>query len=484
MSQLIKKILLYSSIFVVLIGAAYLSAGSANLALLSAILLAIATIILIKISKNPFWGFLLIVFFLPFERVPSYNAGFMNIKINQIFASITMLFWLMSLLFNREKIKSNILAIPMVIFSLIAFLSIWQAELISRSLQVFIFTIFTIALSVLTINLVDCQDRLAKVIKVLLVSTLLVCGFAIFQFLGDVIGLSREITLLKKGYDKGTLGYPRVQAFSMEPLYLANYLFIPLGVAWALLMEKINFIKRSYLFYLIGLILLIIILTVSRGAYIGLLAMILFLAIFQAKKIFSWKNIITGLLIVIFVLGGVFLAMNKANPQALEKYIEHVQIKDLGIGESTESRLKAWYDAYRAFEEKPYLGIGIGNFGAWVKGYPDPSSQTGWDIVNNEYLEILAEMGILGLFSFILLIVVLLSSSFIALKRAKDPFLRAVLLGLLAAFVATLVQYNFFSTLYIMHIWVLIGLIIAVQNLCFRNHINKITITENLHRKH
>jgi F0F1-type ATP synthase assembly protein I len=47
----------------------------------------------------------------------------------------------------------------------------------------------------------------------------------------------------------------------------------------------------------------------------------------------------------------------------------------------------------------------------------------------------------------------------------KDIYLKATILGLNSAFLAILVQYNFFSTLYIMHIWVLIGLIIAVQNI-------------------
>jgi len=62
-------------------------------------------------------------------------------------------------------------------------------------------------------------------------------------------------------------------------------------------------------------------------------------------------------------------------------------------------------------------------------------------------------------------IIFLFFRTFIALKYARDVFLRSVLIGLFAALVGVLIQYNFMSTLYIIHIWVLIGLLVGVQNI-------------------
>ncbi|GAH74752.1 unnamed protein product, partial [marine sediment metagenome] len=93
-------------------------------------------------------------------------------------------------------------------------------------------------------------------------------------------------------------------------------------------------------------------------------------------------------------------------------------------------------------------------------------------IVNNEYLEILAESGILGLALFALIIIILIIRNIKAIIKAQDKFIKAILVGLLAAFIGILVQYNTFSILYVMHIWFTIGLMIAVQNIVLRNNKN------------
>jgi O-antigen ligase len=134
-------------------------------------------------------------------------------------------------------------------------------------------------------------------------------------------------------------------------------------------------------------------------------------------------------------------------------------------GESGFGRLQAFGQAIEAWETRPLTGIGLGNFGPYIKYYPVETPPSGWDIVNNEYLETLAETGLLGLASLFLVLAVVLLRSYSAYKRSDNEYLRAVLVGLTAAFVAIFTQYNFFSTLYIIHIWVLLGLIVGVQNI-------------------
>lgn len=439
----------------------------AALSILIIPLLTISAILFYLILRAPELGWFLIVFFLPFERVPTYSLAGVDLKINTLLGFLTIFAWLLALIVNPKKyrVQPNILAIPLSLFVIAMMLSLTQAHDFSRAVSVFIFILFTIALSILAVNMVTNRDNLKKTLLVLLVSSLLVGLFGLFQFGGDVVGLPRTLTLLKEGYTSMVFGFPRIQAFSMEPLYLANYLLIPICVGLALAIARVDIIKRWWLIGLLILLLVNFILTVSRGGYLGLLASFIVLGLFFFKKIFTWRNVVIGIVTVAVVVYGVAFALSKGQYRATNEFLSHVMLQDISRGESIEGRLMTFQTALHAYRQSPIFGVGVGNYGPWVKNYPSVRPKTGWDIVNNEYVELLAETGLVGLVTFGLIILMLILRSLIAFKYATDIFLKATLVGLLAALAGVLVQYNFMSTLYIIHIWVLIGLLVAVQNL-------------------
>lgn len=431
------------------------------------ILLIIILVILFKlIIKNPLLGVLLVAFTLPFERIPTYSLGGMTLKIDQLFAGITIIVLLLKILFERKKIQPYPIGWSIAAFLLVCFASVLNAVDKTRALSVFIFTIFMVGVSYLVVNIVDSKEKLISVIKTLFLSAFIVCIFGLYQFLGDVAGLPITLTGLKDIYTKAIMGFPRIQAFSMEPLYLANFLFISLGLALGLFIFKNNkVIKNSWLISLIVLILVIIVLGISRGAYVALAAMILFFILFFAKRFLTVRNIIIFVASIIIIGGAAYGFLKISNPDALDSFISHAKVEDTG-GESVQKRLTDYEKAINYWQESPVIGIGPGNFGPRDQDYPGVSQTGGWDIVNNEYLEILCETGILGSIFFVIVLLILLIRSIIAYKKCQDPTLKAVLIGLFGTYIAVLVQYNFFSTLYIMHIWFLIGLMIVVQNLC------------------
>lgn len=178
-----------------------------------------------------------------------------------------------------------------------------------------------------------------------------------------------------------------------------------------------------------------------------------------------------GLLTMMLSVGAVYQILESVSPDALDRFIGHAQLEDVLVkkqGESGFGRLQAFGQAIEAWETSPLVGIGLGNFGPYIKHYPVEKPDAGWDIVNNEYLELLAETGMLGLGSVLLLLIVIFSRSLTAYRAANDEYFRAVLVGLTAALVAIFAQYIFFSTFYIIHIWVLFGLIVGVQNLILK----------------
>ena len=274
--------------------------------------------------------------------------------------------------------------------------------------------------------------------------------------------------MLKQGYTKAIFGFPRIQAFSMEPLYFANYLLMPIFVGMALVFNKMTSLKKWPFIGLIILLLINFILTVSRGGYLGFIGAFLVLSVLMFKKVFTWRNVITAILAVVIVGYGVTFALSKGDYRATNEFIGHIMVIDFSSGESVQGRLQTYKRAFDARKYSPVLGIGIGNYGPWAKNYPAKTPPSGWDIVNNEYLEILAETGLVGFITFISILLVLFLRTFVALRYANDLYLKSVLIGVFAAFVGALIQYNFMSTLYIIHIWFLIGLLVAVQNVILK----------------
>ena len=471
--------LIKNNIWIIIgIASAILAAGA--IAIFGAVgffmmLLILASLILaVAIFKNPFLGFLILLFFLPFERIPSYDLGPITFKINQLIALILIVAWALGVLFNHYKISKNPTLVFLIIFLFTCSFSFTQAFNLSRAISVFIFILFMAVIYFVTINLVDSEEKLKKSIIIIFITTLITCLFALYQFGADIIGMPETVTGLDPGFSRVVFGFPRPQSFSMEPLYLANFLLIPIGLGLAFVFAKNPPIKRSNLIILVILMIIVFILTVSRGAYLGFIALLLLLAILMPKQIINWRNILIGLLSVAIILIAVFWVLQKAEPEAYENFIGHITLEDYFVmgGESTYGRLITYQDAIAAWKESPLFGIGLGNYGPYVDNYPLNAPEDGWKVVNNEYLEILAETGLIGLVAFLLFIISIIIKSFICMFKTKNKFLKTALIGLFVAFIGILSQYNFFSTLYIMYIWVAMGILVATQNLIIGNKKN------------
>lgn len=455
-----NSIILGASLLLAVLGGAF----SAYFPPIIAIGIVALLVISVIIWQQPFAGLLLIAFFLPLERIGAYEFSELTIRLSQIFLIITGLVWfLKNLIQKRLGIAKSPLILPGLIFIAINLLSVVNSLNIERSFTVLSFTIFTMLLGFLIPNLVNKEPDLKKVINFILVSAFLVSIFGIYQFVGDIIGLPPAITGLRELYTEKVLGFPRIQSTAYEPLYFANYLLIPLGLIVAFFLTPGKKISYTLSIPLIILFATNLFLTISRGGYLGCLALLALLGVIYFKNLFTPKKIIGLILIAIVVgyLGSRFLGA--AGAVNLEKFTEHVS--NVFYGASFQERVETFDKAQEAFWEHPLVGIGVGSFGPYTATHPYLKPAGGWKIVNNEFIEVLAETGILGLAAFIILLAGLFFRSIKALLVSKDKYLKAIMAGCLAAFVGILVQYQTFSTLYIMHVWFLFGLMIAVQNI-------------------
>ena len=441
------------SIFPILIGAGFV------LGLSSAVL------------RKPEIGVLALLFFLPFERLPTATLFNYTVKLNHAVGFLTLFAWGMHLLLGRTHFTRPRTFPWGLVLTVALGVSTYFAQNRERAIAVFLFIVFAQLLGQAVFHLMQNKVIVRSALRILIVSSAVTVIYAIFQFAGDMVGLPSQITGLDPGYTHAVFGFPRVHAFSKEPLYFANYLFIPLGIFTGLILNRVNFGAPKGFGVLYIAMILTFFLTLSRGAFVGAAMFLIVLSILAARRIFTTKILLAtfwGIAITLGLFVGIF---SQAGENSLERFVSHATISDYRVtrsGESVFGRLKAYGQAVEGWQTSPVIGIGPGNFGAYVEGYPDESPATGWDIVNNQYLELLAEGGLVSLGAFLLFIIVMFARALRAYRFETDSLRRGLLVGLIAASAAVLVQLNFFSTLYIIHIWVLFGLLGAITTWSLR----------------
>ncbi|MGI6103358.1 MAG: O-antigen ligase family protein [Patescibacteria group bacterium] len=427
----------------------------------------VAVLLGAQILRTPALGVTFILFFLPFERLPSIDIAGITVRPNFFFGAVTLLAFAIAWVRSRRPLAPNPIRLPFYSFLAIAFLSATQAVEERRAILTLAFILFTASFEFLVVNAIQTASALRRAIVVLWWSAFIVGIFGIYQFLGDIVGLPPALTGLRDLYTKEVFGFPRVQAFSIEPLYLGNYLLLPLSLLGASLLGRVRDFSRPALWFLFGLLGTIFILTLSRGAYLAAAVAVLVLVTTKPKAAAAPRNLLAALLIGCIALAGAAAFVSQGEGDPIGEFVEHASLGDLNAGDSTQGRIGTYRLALDAWDGARFFGIGPGNFGPFAKGYPDPATVADWPIVNNEYLELLAETGALGLGAILVLYAVVLLRSLKAYQATEDELVRAALLGGVAAFLGTLVQYNFFSSLYIIHIWVLIGFLVAAQNVAF-----------------
>lgn len=432
------------------------------------------------IFKKPELGVYVLAFLLPFERIGSFDFSDITIRPSQIFALITLAAWTINFLVKREKFSvKNPIIIPIVCFLGISILSIINAQNVSRALFVFGFNAFVILMSLMLPNLVSSEKVLRRTIFFVLLAAIIVSFFGLFQFLGDISGLPPELTGLRQHYTNEVFGFPRVQSTFLEPLYFANYLFIPLGLSFVFLLLSLDRKKKiedrkkfpNPLLLIIFVLIFAInfVLTLSRGAYVGLAAFLFLMLLIFWRQFLSFKRIAAIVLIIaaaFFVILGFLNFTGKV--KSVQKFINQATNFSAKESVAVKERYGTYDDAIEMIKTRPLLGFGPGSFGPYVAVSDYVAPRGGWLIVNNITLEVWAEQGLFGLISFIFIFIILgirtLKAWQVTIKTDK-LYLKGVLLALTVALVAMLVQYQTFSILYIFHFWFLVGLLASCQNL-------------------
>jgi O-antigen ligase len=359
------------------------------------------------------WGMALLVFLTPFsenESISQPTAAPLRLSLI-LLAAVLVAVELPRLIRRGGQIELPQMSRAATLFLAVGLFSVLVAEDYKTAASKLLLLIGSVAVfAIIAISLRE-WERLQVVLGAAVCAGLVVGLHAIFQ---QLTGQLSDVGFLTPG---GDVEY-RVTSFFSHPNQLAGFEAVLIPVAAVLVRHATWRWLRVASVALVVVAFITVLITFSRGALVGLLA--LPLMALRVPKL--WPLVAVAVALVVLLAPGAW--------------------KDRVIGARTSSpeiatRLDAWRAARQAFTERPVLGWGLNNFPNAYVTIESPGRDflgTGeLDIpptAHDLYLNVAAEQGLAGLTA-LLILAVAFTRLIRRLRAAADPRTRAMGLGLL-----------------------------------------------------
>jgi putative inorganic carbon (hco3(-)) transporter len=256
----------------------------------------------------------------------------------------------------------------------------------------------------------------------------------------------------------------RVYGSLMNPNLLAGYLLavFPLSCALAAILTGwVRFIPL----YTACVAPVCVFFTYSRGAYLGIAASLGIFAVMAGMllwpRVRHRRNVVASLLIAGTGALGVLAWKILGNPALVERLGSIFTLR----GHSSNSfRMNVWTGVWQMIQDNWVLGVGVGN-GAFRKMY-SLYMVSGYEALGayNIFLEVTAELGVIGLGIFLVLNAVALRINWLTFRHG-DAAARWMSVAIMAALVGTWVMGLFDTVFYRpavqLQFWLLLALTVA-----------------------
>lgn len=230
------------------------------------------------------------------------------------------------------------------------------------------------------------------------------------------------------GFDQESANWIMGPFFNDHTSYGAALAFLMPFLVFKLFDKQILGTKKLLVFLLLGYFVLALVLSYTRAAWVSVLASFLVFLVLKFK--IKWWIITMGAVFSAVILLGLWSQINatmEGNKQDSSSNLkEHVSsISNVTSDASNLERLNRWRSAYEMFKQRPVFGWGPGVYAFEYAPFQKSkdktiiSTNTGdGGNAHSEYLGPLAESGIVGTLSFLL---VILSIIYTAVRVYKKP---------------------------------------------------------------
>jgi len=380
--------------------------------------------------------FFLLIFFVPI--LPDEKIIRLKLVGLEIFVLLLVFLWLNKMLFaGRISLKKNMLNLSIFIYSVYIFF----LYLVSKNKPVAISELnrmlLCLSIYLVALNNLNTENVLQRIFLVWLLSALLVSLYGIGQYYGGI------------NLGKIRLQIPQMQRIMStfgNPIFYAAFLVITIPLGLGFFIQTNSLRGRIFLLFALCSMFYALYLTATRAAWIGLtVAIAFFISLILKTK--RQKIIFLILFTLCFML---FAYLTR--PVWLRKQ-EHPLI---------------WRDTINMFTKNPF-GVGLGVYHLYFPKYISdglksifPQTRFIINDAHNEYLQILAETGILG---FILFFWIIFSFYRYGIKVSGNKKFFSV--SILSSGTAILIQ-NFFSVdmrfiISAVYFFLLLGMLSSVE---------------------
>lgn len=399
---------------------------------------------------------LILIGYLPFQIALNPGFGF-DLASGRVFIVLLFLFWLIRSLIGKtfKNYLDSFQSIGLVLFLILAGISILGAENTIWGLRKVLFFLSIFPIYFLIISLTDHWLKIKKVLLIWAGSSLLVILIGLSQFFTQFIfSLERvysfwstSITPVFSGFNLSHLilsfsswliavdGKNILRAFSVfsDPHMFAFYL----GMTMPLILVLITVLKKwLFAFYILyGLAFFSLLVTFTRGAYLGIIITSFILSgLFWKYLDFKKAALLICLPLLIFIIPGTPFS---------DRFYSSLDLSD----GSNIGRLEMWQEASQMSLDNLWQGVGLGNYSLVFDksiDYRNPMT------AHNLYLDIFSEMGIFALIIWLILIFGTILELFQKLRKEKDynQEQKTILIGLIGALTYFSVHSIFESAVY------------------------------------
>jgi O-antigen ligase len=246
------------------------------------------------------------------------------------------------------------------------------------------------------------------------------------------------------GFTKKTSTWVMFPLFKEHTSYGAVLaLFYPAAIYLAF--RKTSWVLKAISSLLLVILTVALVLSYTRAAWLSLVGagLVYLIYLFRMSKSLVWT--LVGIVCIIIALNFSMISskFERNTTDSSDDLNEHVaSVTNVSTDASNLERINRWKCAIRMFQERPLLGHGPGTYMFLYAPYQKPSEKTiistnGGNRGNahSEYLGPLAESGILGLATFLGLIISVVVVSIKTYQRIGEPrvkgMLRLAFLGLI-----------------------------------------------------
>lgn len=377
-----------------------------------------------------------------------FTIPFLPDMISLVFIIFLLMVYFYDHLVKKENgLDSSPVYIPMILYATIIFIATITSINPVGSFRDLVIHFVSLGLVFVMINTIDKLEEFNILITFIVFSATIVALIGLYQY---IVGIPIDAAWVDVENSPDVKA--RVYSVFANPNILAEYLImiIPLSISLFWYTKKIH---KKLIFAATSAILIVaLILTLSRGGWIGFaFSALIFIILVEKRFLLS---------IIPIGLAGVFFL-----PESIMNRI-------LSIGNLTDSsnayRITMWKITLDIIKDHPIAGVGLGHipfketFESYIRTMPIYHA-------HNTYLEIAAELGIPGLIAFLFLLFTVFKYGVQSLISDENRYIKIMAAGVFSGLGGLLahgmVENVIYLTRIIVYFWVLIGFILVLMKI-------------------